>query len=342
MHDLAFSPDGATLAAGSYDIRQFNLKTGALRINLAGHRQGVTTLAFSRDGSQLATGGAHSPVHVWAVSTGKHLQEFRFPGHGVSALAYSPNGSRLVAGMPYQGVSLWNTRTQGLAARHRSERSDGKRAFVTFSPDGKRLVWGSEKGPLRLLNPISGARVGTLPRPADRIVSLTFGGDGTLCMATKKEIHFLHTNSLEKRRLEWNPWGIGQAVWSSEAGIVAACELGRGVVLLDSKTGKIVRRIEDSKRLEHLAISVDGRLLAGAGARRVRIEVPGKERPGILTKRDGVVRIWEVRTGRAVGEIAGHRGAVSSVAFSPDGKMLATGAADTTVLLWDLSKVLGR
>src|SRR5262249_16860222 len=50
-----------------------------------------------------------------------------------------------------------------------------------------------------------------------------------------------------------------------------------------------------------------------------------------------VVRVWEVATGKEVRRLRGHRGPVTSLAFSPDGGALVSGSADTTALVWDLS-----
>jgi hypothetical protein len=112
---------------------------------------------------------------------------------------------------------------------------------------------------------------------------------------------------------------------------LAACVLasgshGQGTVedrlaLCDARTGKVLRRWSDSGKpspswLEHLVFSRDGRLLASPDA--------------------NTVHVWEVATGKEVRTFRGHRGEIPSLAFSANGRRLASGSTDSTVLLWEL------
>jgi hypothetical protein len=102
-------------------------------------------------------------------------------------------------------------------------------------------------------------------------------------------------------------------------------EAVRAVLLWDLVSGKQLYALplheddeEAAAAVNAVALSPDGRLLTSAGA-------------------DGVVRVWEVATGRLRLSLAGHRGPVASVAFSRDGQALASAGADMTALLWDLA-----
>jgi WD40 repeat protein len=79
-----------------------------------------------------------------------------------------------------------------------------------------------------------------------------------------------------------------------------------------------VRHIgEQLQELQAVAYSPDGKSLASGGG-------------------DGVVRLWDVATGKMLHEFRGHRGLIWCIAFSPDGRTVASGGEDTTILLWDV------
>ena len=92
----------------------------------------------------------------------------------------------------------------------------------------------------------------------------------------------------------------------------------RRLMILETRTGKLLHQadVEDNNRL-HLAFSPDGKLLAAGGT--------------------WTARVWEVGTARAVRQFTGHRGWFNALAFSANGKRLATAGEDSTVLVWDLS-----
>jgi WD40 repeat protein len=97
------------------------------------------------------------------------------------------------------------------------------------------------------------------------------------------------------------------------------------ISLWNVATGGEIRTLEataPTKLAAPLAFSPDGRILAS-----------GAEWP-----EDRTISLWEVSRGKLLTQLRGHGGGVLSVAFAPDGKTLASGSADTTVLLWDVSR----
>jgi len=97
---VAFSPDGATLAAGCADgtIRLWDIASGELRRAFSGHVGVVKRLAFAPDGRTLASQGEDRVLNLWHLATGQRLFSLDTHGHEPYGLAFSGDGRLLVAG----------------------------------------------------------------------------------------------------------------------------------------------------------------------------------------------------------------------------------------------------
>jgi WD40 repeat protein len=91
-------------------------------------------------------------------------------------------------------------------------------------------------------------------------------------------------------------------------------------MILETATGKLLQQCElaDPYLLGRITFSPDGKLLAAGGW--------------------GIIRVWEVGSEKAALQFDGHRGRVTSLAFHPDGKRLASASEDCTALVWDLAR----
>ena len=107
-NDVAFSPDGRTLASASLDIiKLWDVATGREIRTLTGHTRGVYSVSFSPDGNTLASGGSDNTLKLWDVNTGREIRTLTGHTDYVTSVAFSPNGKTLASGSWDSTVVLW-------------------------------------------------------------------------------------------------------------------------------------------------------------------------------------------------------------------------------------------
>ena len=155
--EVAFSPDGKTLAGGSWDptIRLWDVSTGKLLKTLKGHSNQVTSVSFTPDGLILASGGGFGDdtVRFWDARTGDHKITLKGHTGSIQSIVFSPDGKILASGAGDRTVRLWNVQTGKHKTTLTGHTSDVR--TVAFSPDGKTLASGSADKTIRLWKSIS-------------------------------------------------------------------------------------------------------------------------------------------------------------------------------------------
>jgi WD40 repeat protein len=181
---IAFSPDGKTLAAGSFNDNNNNIKlwdvpSGKELRTLKGHPGFVESVAFSPDGKTLASGSADHTIKLWDVTSGQELhtlataaqpflQSLPIPflwlgGHSdtVKSVTFSPDGKTLASGSLDKTIKLWDV-ASGKELCTLSGNSEPVFS-VAFSPDGKTLYSDSKDNTIKIWDIASGKELRTRP-----------------------------------------------------------------------------------------------------------------------------------------------------------------------------------
>ena len=308
VHSEAFSPDGDTLATGDEEgnVIVWDLREGRAIETLEGHRAAVDSQAFSPDGRTLYTASNDESVRIWDVAGYRRLaRPFRTNTvnetgeSSAPAFALSPDGDTLASARPDGRVDLIDAET--LRRTGGFEAFAGRSALaIEYSPDGSRLAVAGGGGGVGLWDAGSGKRVGPLlraPRGPDQ------------------------NNPHNVRALAFGRGGLLAAAGVGGHGT------GKGVVRIWDLEGRkpigpplhlppLVRGLAFSPDGSQLAIAFGARRAGGAGGRR---------------DPDGV-EVRDVRGGETLARLRADE--VGSVAFSPDGSLIAGGQLDGKVLLW--------
>lgn len=164
---LDFSPDGKTLASGSWDgaVKLWDVATGLELATLRGHTDSVWSVRFSPNGRRLATGSKDRSVKLWDSATARELQTMKTHSDEVFSVAFSPDGRRLASASNDHTVKLWDTATGRDLATFRDHADQVW--SVAFSPDGRTLASGSWDKTVRLYRAATEQEVqARLPRQA--------------------------------------------------------------------------------------------------------------------------------------------------------------------------------
>jgi len=322
---IKFSPDGTRLATASTDatVRVWPVARLPEFVSLEGHDQAVWSITFSRDGRRVASGGLDQTARVWNADTGDLLAILNaaFP---VVSLAFNPEGDRLVTMGAHHTAKVWNA-IKGEEILILSGHI-GTVMAVAWSPDGRIILTGSKDGTARLWDAAAGTTQSIVAAHTNWVLSVAFSPDGRRFATGGADNTASIWDVQTGRRLQvlqgHGHW-VQQVAFSPDGRQVATGCRDRKVRLFDADTGRFLLSMQGhASGISSLTFSPDGTRLATAAAGEGLIALRFYERAAL---------IWDVHTGRRLLRLDAHAGWVTAVAFSTDGRRLATGSADNTV-----------
>ena len=262
------------------------------------HPTGIAYMDMSKDGNYVVTGGYDAKVRIWNVLGGSLVKEFSGHVGTVWTVAISDDGNKLASGGNDGVVNMWDVETGNLL--HKLQGHKRIVWSVKFSPDGTQLASASFDFTFKIWNVADGKLLWDNQEHTETVVDLAFSHDNKLLASTSDD---------KTIRL----WNVAER--------------------------KLIRTMKVAEHIQAVAFSPDDKRVMTGGRDKPMIgeflqEIFGdsKFNPGVSA------RLWDVGSGSLLQTFTSHANDVMDVAYSYDGKWIATASADKTAELWKLNR----
>jgi WD40 repeat protein len=329
---LAFSPDDKNLATVGRDRNVYirdavDLNAPSRRLN--GYAEQFLSVDFGAEG-RVVTGTENAMIAVWDLNASTRLGS-KVPGpEGDTSFAQAAFGASADDLVSFSGGQLlfWDFGTRGVQSRPIAVDAQGSIRFIALTRDRTLLVTVGSDNSVKLWNVAKRQLIKILVEPGgDRFSSAAFNFDNTLlalAVANKIQLLSLPDGAPKATLVPIRQEQVGALAFSPDGNTLASAQYWYGITLWNVATGQPAIEVPSvvDPRVNHqnvysLVFSPDGKVLVSGGRESVGF--------------------WSTSTGKSLGRALGyHPGQVTSVAVSDDGKLLASGSSDATLVLWHM------
>jgi WD40 repeat protein len=354
VNTAVFSPDGLrVVTAGSdHTARIWDATTGEELVKLEGHTDYVETAEFSSDGRYVATASRDDTARVWDTFTGGQLEKLEGHTSWIHTAKFAPDCLHVVTASSDKTARVWDA-----ASGEQLVKLEGHTDQVwtaRFSPDGKRIVTASSDLTARVWDAISGRQLAKLQGHSDSVWDAGFSPDGERIVTASAKYDWPSDktarvwDSVTGRllaKMRGHKKSIYTAMFSPDGQRILTASGDGTARLWDAASGRELIRLKGhSGPLSMAAFSPDGRRVVTANASEIHDIVPSTV-PWLAS--DNAARVWDAATGEQLVELRGHKEAVNTAMFSPDGQRIVTASRDSTAAIFkivvaeDVEKLFG-
>lgn len=319
IESIAISSDGQLIATGdSNNVKLWNPEGKLLKVMEGRHNRNVVSVAFSPDGTFLASAGWDNTIKLWNLD-GTLIRTIRGYTHSITDSLFSPDG-RFFVHSSRNTIKLWDLNGNYVRSidGHRDSienLSIGNNGQILLSNDGRRFsLWNIDGSHIKSFDKKDG-------QYGDVVISPN--GHYIVCGTINSEIEILSSEGdlLTAFKLP-NPGSITSLSFSPDSRYFL-CGSSDATVTLWNVEGKLINTFQGhSDDISSVAFSPDGEIFVSGSY-------------------DNTAKLWNIQ-GTLLHTFLGHTDRVTSVDLSPDGKYIASGGNDNLVKLWSIEGQLFR
>ncbi|MCL2211012.1 MAG: caspase family protein [Treponema sp.] len=326
INKVALSPDGKTIASGSYEgtIKIWDIITGREIRTFYGHLNNINDLTFSSNGKQIISGSSDNTIKIWDVYTENEIRTLPCNPYSVACVAINSNGNRIVSGINghdnYSSVGLikiWDAIT-GREINTLSGYSSGVFSLA-ISPDDRHILFNSYDGKIKILDIATGREIRTFSGHSEAVSSVAYSSDGRWIVSSSldKKLKLWDVDTgREIRTFSGHSEAVFSVTFSSDNRQIISYSSDNAIKLWDTTTGKEIKTFYiQSFRVNSIAFSSDSKQIVSGSS-------------------DNTIKLFDTATGKEIRTFSCNQSLEFSVALSSDGKQIIS-SGNKTIKLWN-------